>query len=319
MKNTKFSIIICTSNRAKRLEALLESLSDVLGRYKDFVEVLIVDNNSDDQTNSVCQKIIADANGLNIRYIFEKRQGLSYARNTGINHASGEVVIFIDDDVILNRTWLPGIIRGFSEYPEALGMGGRINPLFLSSLPKWLAKNQFWKQFRGVIISHDLGDSYRQYTIQEDLPFGANMAFRKEAFRKYGLFRKELGRSKRLMSYEDAEFCERLLARKEKIIYNPGMALEHAVEPYRLKLYYIVRWMFYAGISRATVNKTDTRAVLNIPSYEIKKFTQIFLCLSLSILKLRMQDYIAYSLRLVDYCGFFIKKLDLYFFKDGQD
>ena len=116
----KISVIIVTYNRAQMLKEALESLT-TQSRIPD--EVLVVDNNSSDQTKQAAESF----NGrLNIRYIFEPIQGTSTARNTGISHAAGDVIVFFDDDCIAQRDWLHYMEMPFLRDP-AIGMvGGEI-------------------------------------------------------------------------------------------------------------------------------------------------------------------------------------------------
>lgn len=116
----KISVIIVTYNRAQMLKEALESLT-TQSRLPD--EVLVVDNNSSDQTKSVAESF---SGRLNINYIFEPVQGTSTARNTGIGHARGNLIIFFDDDCIAERDWLHYMEIPFIRDP-AIGMvGGQI-------------------------------------------------------------------------------------------------------------------------------------------------------------------------------------------------
>ena len=96
----KLSVIICTYNRAKYLYNLLKSIAqNTLG--KNNFEVLLIDNNSNDNTISVLEQFKTDFPEMEIRYFFENRQGLSFARNRGIKEATGEVLVYVDDDALV--------------------------------------------------------------------------------------------------------------------------------------------------------------------------------------------------------------------------
>src|SRR5436190_22101340 len=123
------SVVIPTYNRGSQLQPLLEALlrQDARGvRY----EIIVVDNNSRDNTAAVIEAArLADRARL-IRYFFEPRQGVSFARNTGISHARAPIVAFIDDDVIPISDWVHSMKRAFDEYPQADCIGGRVRALW---------------------------------------------------------------------------------------------------------------------------------------------------------------------------------------------
>src|SRR5580658_10275907 len=118
----KLSVIICTWNRAVLLRETLNSLGKTeLPQDIDW-EILIVDNNSTDETSEVCQEFVGQ-NPSRYRYIIEKRQGKSFALNTGIENARGKILSFTDDDVTVDAVWLAETIRMFESTPCA-GVSG---------------------------------------------------------------------------------------------------------------------------------------------------------------------------------------------------
>jgi glycosyltransferase involved in cell wall biosynthesis len=115
------SVIICTYNRAPSLRATLRSLADTRGRPEISWEVIVVDNNSSDDTRTAVEEF-AGTSGLSVRYLFEGRQGKSFALNTGIVAARGEVLAFTDDDVEVASGWVTGIWEGFQKH-DCAGIG----------------------------------------------------------------------------------------------------------------------------------------------------------------------------------------------------
>ena len=101
------SVIICTYNRCESLRQILQCLL-----FQDFdkfkYEIIVVDNNSTDNTREIVTEM-SKSSAVSIKYIFENRQGLCYARNTGIQYARGEIIAFTDDDVLLDKYFLPTI------------------------------------------------------------------------------------------------------------------------------------------------------------------------------------------------------------------
>jgi glycosyltransferase involved in cell wall biosynthesis len=116
----KITVVIVTYTRAEMLKEALESLT-TQSRLPD--EVLVVDNNSSDQTKAVAESF----NGrLNMNYVFEPVQGTSTARNTGIKHAQGDLIVYLDDDCIAERDWLHYMEIPFIMDPSIGMVGGQI-------------------------------------------------------------------------------------------------------------------------------------------------------------------------------------------------
>src|ERR1700722_15182927 len=133
----RISVILCTYNRCQLLAKALESVTaSVLPPAVEW-EVLVVDNNSHDETRSVVQDF-SDRHPGRIRYLVELRQGKSYALNTGIGEALGEVLAFMDDDVTVELTWLRNL-TGALENREWAGAGGRIVLQWPPVVPSWLS------------------------------------------------------------------------------------------------------------------------------------------------------------------------------------
>ena len=101
------TVIVCTRDRPASLRRTLGSLLE--GDYPHY-EILVVDN---DPAKPATRSLVADLGG-NVRYSAEPLPGLSRARNRGVREARGEVLAFIDDDVIADRGWLRNVVLGFS-------------------------------------------------------------------------------------------------------------------------------------------------------------------------------------------------------------
>ena len=119
------TITIQTYNNARVLEQALESLAEL--RCPDDVdyEILVVDNNSSDETAAVIEQYRTLLEPR-FRSVFEPRQGLSYARNRAIAEARGEIVAFLDDDALVDPDWLAGHVEAYREDEEAVAVGGRV-------------------------------------------------------------------------------------------------------------------------------------------------------------------------------------------------
>lgn len=228
LKNNKFmkiSIIICTYNRCESLKDTLDSLIAQDDNTLDY-EVIVVDNNSKDATNTLVKSYIPKFNGC-LRYIFEPKQGLSYARNRGIYVAKGEIVAFTDDDCIVGKEWLWRISTKFKENPELDCILGKAT----------------WKD----------GDSfYRNNSILRGN--GLNMCFKKEVFKDLGGFDIHLGSGSVGYSADDTEFIYRAKSENKRIIIAEDIVVVHKHRinrkeelkiTYRDAKGYIIFWLKY--------------------------------------------------------------------------
>ena len=121
------SVILCTYNRERYLYNVLHSLA--VGTCRDY-EIVLVNNNSTDGTEAECRRFQADHPDVAFRYCIESQQGLSYARNRGIRESQGEVLVYVDDDALVNPEYLQTYADFFRQHPEAMAAGGPILPQY---------------------------------------------------------------------------------------------------------------------------------------------------------------------------------------------
>ncbi len=259
------SVILCTHNRSRSLATTLASVSRILPPSGESWELIVVDNNSADDTAQVIQSFAASA-PFEVRYVFERKTGLSHARNSGIAEARGEILAFTDDDVTIDSGWLRELKQTFDRF-DCLGVGGRIVQVwnFLKP-PSWLV-TEGPGSLMSAILGFELGPEPCQMKIA---PFGANMAFRRMAFEKYGLFRTDLGKvGTKPMTGEDTEFGNRLLAQGERLAYSPHAVVYHPVDKERTTKKYFERWYFNYGRSMALVAHFPAGAIryFGVPRY----------------------------------------------------
>jgi glycosyltransferase involved in cell wall biosynthesis len=239
----KIAVILCTYNRGRSLAKTLDSLAASEPSDSIDWEVLVVDNNSTDGTREVAQDFCRRFPGR-FRYLFEPKPGKSYALNAGIREASGEVLAFVDDDVTVAAQWLQNLTRALHT-GEWAGAGGRIVLQWPSSLPSWLS-------IEGPYSRHCFPgfDKVPETEALDGPPFGANMAFRREMFDKYGVFRTDLGPSAAgdiPPHSEDTEFGRRLIAAGEPLRYEPTAIVYHPVSEKRINKDYFLKWRFDLG------------------------------------------------------------------------
>jgi glycosyltransferase involved in cell wall biosynthesis len=238
----RISLILCTYNRCQSLVKTLESIAaSVLPESAEW-EVLVVDNNSSDQTRDVVEGF-CHRYPRRFRYVFERQQGLSFARNTGIRESEGEVIAFTDDDVIVEPDWLWNL-TSVLHTGESAGAGGRIVAMWPGPIPGWLSTDP---DNLGPYGEFNLGP---QAGPLRRPPYGANMAFRREVFEKHGDFRTDLGRTgSSLQGREDVEFANRLLNSDQPLWYEPSAVVRHRVQQCRMEKKYVLNWWYWYGRS----------------------------------------------------------------------
>jgi len=247
------SILICTYNRAPLLRETLTALRALSLPEQCDVEIIIVDNNSSDDTASV----IADAaarSPVPLRSVRETRQGKSFALNRGLALATGDVVALTDDDVWANPDWLARIVADFRER-DVTFVFGKVLPRW-SRLPPPELLTQPAQAIWGPLAIVDYGDEpvdYRKDSQGQRLPIGANLAFAREAIVSVGGWRTDLGKvNNTLISGEDHEIFARL--RRQGLYagyYDPAVAVRHFVPGARLTRAYFRRWFFWHGKTQA--------------------------------------------------------------------
>lgn len=249
------TVIVCTFNRSVSLRAALESVAASVVSPSITWEVLIVDNNSSDETKAVAEEFCRRYPGR-FRYVFEPQPGKSYALNTGIGESRGEILAFLDDDVTVSPSWVQGLTKAVQEGNWA-GAGGRTLLAHSFTPPPWLALSGPYGMGGILAALFDLGDQPAELT---EAPYGTNAAYRRAAFEKYGGFRTDLGpspNSRTPRPNEDTEFGRRLMAAGERLRYEPSAVVYHPVPTARLEKKYFLDWWFDLG--RAGIREIGRR------------------------------------------------------------
>lgn len=239
----KISLIIATYNRGESLRRTLECLVGQTLPAEQW-QVVVVNNRSTDSTREVAERFAFDNADLNVEVVDEMRQGLSWARNCGIERSLGDWLIFVDDDVELAVDFLERYARFFDSSPDAMAAGGRIVPIFECEPPAWIS--HYTVQPVGSTI--DLGKSIKPFPRSKFF-IGANMAIRREAFAKCGVFDTGLGRmAEKLLGGEEKDLCLRIRAAGLSVYYVP-IEVRHIIPPRRLTDDYFDNVTYLIGVS----------------------------------------------------------------------
>lgn len=236
MPGLRFSIVLCTKNRAHLLESALASIAAI--EYpKDAFELVLVDNGSTDGTRELVEGFRTSV-AFDVRYAFEERPGLSAARNRGIREARGEYVFFTDDDQHVDPKVLSEHERVAVRFGARVQQGG-IELRFSGERPIWIEGE----------LAAVLGETARLDEGPQNISlYGGNMCFRREVFTNSVAFREDLGKGAAGYS-EDIEITRRLEAAGERIVYAPSARIFHVIGPDRASVAFFVRNSFLKGSS----------------------------------------------------------------------
>jgi len=280
------SVLICTYNRSALLAETLDSLA-LTGASHLTWEVIVVDNNSTDDTRAVVTQRIP-AFPVPLKYIFEPRQGKSNALNLGIAASDAMVIAFTDDDVRVSQDWVTKACEPLVAERHYDYTGGPVFPIWEGPCPRWLEgkPGDLW----GTLAILDYGSAPFCFEERQRIPVGANMAVRRDLIDRIGGFAPDLDRTGRsLLGQGQAEFFCRSRASGARGLYVPEMVVEHHVPSSRLTLDYFRRWWYWKGISRFRLEQMHPTTELGV---DITKVGKVF----------RVPKYM-YRAALQDVCG----------------
>ncbi len=366
----KISFAICTYNRLSYLKLVTEDFfkqCNELGSYLNSwtinqeidaesgilnklleIEFLLINNNSNDATEECYKSFIEKfelhfaslpSNNLNTRvkysaiYIFEKKQGLSHARNAAIEKFTGEYLVFLDDDIRLADSFLLNLLANLHGLlvTEPFIASVRITPEWELEKPEWLRFKPPFSLSPSVFPSHDYGSEKRIYPfVFENLkvanPIGAVMLISRSVFKKIGIFNTELGVGSSALGFglhEDTEFFRTALKERVPIYYWGDTQVTHPVTKQRMSGKYICDWYFKSGKSltwlafnRADLFENGQAEMIGMPVSLTRKLPKIlkqflrlrimrtplylilkFLCLTC----LSLLSYLSFNFRIIIY------------------
>jgi glycosyltransferase involved in cell wall biosynthesis len=220
------SIVVCTCNRATLLPLSLDTLAwQTLAQ--ELYEVIIVDNNSTDETAALVTRYLAREK--NFRLVTEIQQGLSHARNLGWRTAQADYVAYIDDDCKVPPSWGAVTAEVIQHFSPAI-FGGPAHPLYLTPRPHWYLDRYAERVWHG--------ENARNLNIDEHLG-GMNIVFRKTLLQKLNGFNPHLGMTGNTIAYgeeTDVVLRARQSEKNLRVYYDPRLEVHHAVRPEKMTL-----------------------------------------------------------------------------------
>lgn len=248
----KITVAICTWNRARLLDQTLESLSKMdVPRGLDW-ELVVVDNNSTEL--AVPLVLNGWRQQLPLVTAIEEQQGHSAARNRAVELATGDYLVWTDNDVRVSPQWLAAYADAFRKYPDVAFFGGEIKPVFEEGKPDWMEST--WSICAPVYATRDLGNELLELD-ETKLPYGANFAIRADFQRRFP-YDTQWGRKTTSMVGEDEIAVLTAVARAGgKGLWLPDARLEHVIPADRANESYVGAYYFGQGLTNALKGKIE--------------------------------------------------------------
>jgi glycosyltransferase involved in cell wall biosynthesis len=303
--NPDVSVVISTYNRCSLLPLALESLLQQKTPGFSY-EVVVVDNNSTDDTRGIIQSFEERSDGK-LRYLFEAKQGLSHGWNAGVDASRAPIIAFTDDDLIMPADWVANIKRAFDQHPEVAFIGGRVLPVWPHEPPRWLSR-ALWAPLA-------LQDADQEFYTDEQCPVCLlNKCFRREAFDAVGKFRPDLGRIKDgIGSLEDDELQRRLWKSGRRGLHIPSVIVHSPVAAGRMTKKYYRSWHTGRGrhiaMMRESEFETSRGHLFDVPFHLYRQAIADCLCWSLYLLSADTARAFERELNLRFFKGFYKQRL----------
>jgi glycosyltransferase involved in cell wall biosynthesis len=261
------SIIIPTLNNARLIMGTLKAMAKALDHGAP-VEVVVVDSSSTDQTALVFNEIKTRFPGYGWRYVYEPMPGLLSGRHRGAKEARGEILSYVDDDVLLSPSWFEGLQEAFVD-PNTMLATGPTLPEYEVEPPKWV--EGLWQEYDGrrTLFSFSLLDSGSKVRVDDaTYVLGHNLSIRRGAFLACGGFHPDLMPAALRRYQGDGETGLTLKARDAglRALYHPNLSVDHVIPAERLTTAYLDRRAFYQGVCDSYTRVRRERAVAPLPS-----------------------------------------------------
>lgn len=300
----KLTVAICTYNRADRLSKLIKALREQFCSIP--FEILIVDNNSTDETQEVLSKFIT-VEEPQVRVIIEEKQGIVPARNRAIMESMGsQFLYFMDDDELP----LPGLLEAVVHSLIVEGadcVGGRVRVVFNKHRPKWLTDDLL-----GFFAEVDYGNKSFWIKDHKHKIWTCNVGYKTALFKDGLLFDQRYNREgKNIGGGEDEIMFNRLFETGVKMRYRPDMVVEHFVEEWRVRRSYFIRLHYLSGKKRGLFDiHSFKKSIVGVPPFlllqalqHLKQTISMLFCKEKNV----MRQTMIFSNTIGIIVGFFLK------------
>ena len=245
-----YSLIVCCYNSEKVIQPTIKAICCLDSDVSDVIEVVIVDNNCEDRTVERVYDVW-NSKTINLRVVTEAKPGLMNARKTGVDEASNEIIVFIDDDNILDAAWLRNLDKVFDKYENVACVGGKVMPAAGKPYPDW------FYTFEAVYACGEQAPESMVVSKTRMTLFGAGLAFRLPVIQSIvadaNLYL--TGRTKnRLLRGDDSELCMRCLMMGYDTYYSNDLLLVHNLLPERVTWDYVKKARLGGGMAEIVLS-----------------------------------------------------------------
>jgi glycosyltransferase involved in cell wall biosynthesis len=252
------SVAICTRDRPAALSRCLESVLSLRRKYR--FELLVVDNAPSEQGTAELVGRFSEA-----RYVLEERPGLNFARNRAWSEATGDLIAYLDDDVVVDSGWLKGLREAWAENPDAAAFTGLVMPLSLGTTAQVLfeKRNGFRRGFDKNRFGRQLPGNPLYPCGAGIFGAGCNMAFRRHVLHELGGFDEALDTGASLAGGGDLDIFYRIIRAGQVLVYEPSFMVFHehrASESALRRQYYTWGLGFMAFVEKSYRNDAPQRA-----------------------------------------------------------
>jgi glycosyltransferase involved in cell wall biosynthesis len=236
------SICICTYNRCRILAHCLQSIARLTCPPSHKLEVIVIDNNSDDETSNLVEGLL-DNFPWKIRYVFERQQGLSAARNRAVEEAKGQYIAFLDDECVVDPKWFCVAISDIEKFQPFFLGGPYVGAFLARDRPRWFKIEYGNAYFLTYRFQKGFHSQFR--------PSGGNMFVKREVFGALRFDNSFGMRGSRVGIREEIDLQERF--RRDHIsqdlfFYDPELLIRHFILPEKMTLTYRIKRVFAAGV-----------------------------------------------------------------------
>ncbi len=267
------SIIISTWNNSKVLSSTISSFTSLRSCLKKRFtwELILVNNNSTDSTREVASSF---SEKLPLKYVEEPVQGLARARNTGLKHASGELIVFTDDDVKPCEDWIKTYWEAYQKHPQGYAFGGSVYSIFEGKPPS----KHLIRYLPSSVNGLDYGSEERIINEDPRMFLAANWACPKSAIELLGGFDESLGlnpQRKRVMVGEETNLMQQLIENGFKLLYLPQARVGHYVPKYKCTLKHALERQYGLAYYYAKKEFSECKITTGrVPRWLIKRYTK---------------------------------------------
>ncbi|MFN6566340.1 hormogonium polysaccharide biosynthesis glycosyltransferase HpsE [Dendronalium sp. ChiSLP03b] len=281
-----FTVAIPTYNGASRLRELLQRLQNQICTENFSWEIIVVDNNSNDDTAKIVQNYQENWQcPYPLKYCFELQQGAAYARKRAVQEAKGQLIGFLDDDNYPDLNWVASAYAFGQKYPQAGAYASQIHPQWEVEPP------ENFQRIAPFLAITERGDLPLLYEPSKKLlPPSAGLVVRRQAWLDSVPNQSILtGRvTGNMLTSEDLEMLSYLQKSGWEIWYNPEMEIYHQIPKSRLQREYLIQFFRGIGLSRYVTRMVNIKSWIKpfaLLAYMINDVIKILL----HLLKYRFQ------------------------------